>query len=137
MVLSIIAWILIGVVIAWMTSVLWQHPQGCIMDGIISVLGVVAGVIVYGAIVGSDQLLELDFFSIVAGVVTAFVALAITRAVREDVEAETEPADQAEGWEHEEAPPEPEKPLSERDPEDVGEGTLPEHTEEETPPPRV
>jgi hypothetical protein len=58
------------------------------------------------------------------------VALAVVRAWRTDVEAETEPAEEAAGWEPEDAPPAPKEPLSEREPEDVGEGTLP---EEETP----
>lgn len=138
MVLSVIAWILIGAFIAWLTGVLWSHKQGCIMDGLVAIVGALAGTIVYGAIVGSAELIELTFFSILAGVVTGFLALAVVRAVERDIEAETEPAAEAEGWEREDAPPAPEKPLSERDPEDVGEGTLPEDTEsEEKPPPRV
>jgi uncharacterized membrane protein YeaQ/YmgE (transglycosylase-associated protein family) len=138
--MSIIVWILIGAVIAWITSVLWRHPHGCVMDGVISVVGVIAGVLVYGAIVGSAELIEVNIFSILAGVVVAFVALAITRAVRRDVEAETEPSgEQAAGWEAEEAAPAPDKPLSERDPEDVGEARLPDEKppserETETPP---
>lgn len=141
MVWSIIIWVLLGAVIAWATSVLWRHPHGCIMDGIISVLGMIAGVIVYGAAVGSPELFEVTIFSIIAGVATAFVSLAIVRAVRRDLEAETEPsAEQAAGWEREEAPPEPEEPLSEREPEDLGEGRLPgevppsEREEPRTPP---
>ncbi len=125
MAVSIIAWILIGAFLAWITGVLWSHKQGCIMDGVVAIAGVFAGTIVYGAIVGSEQLIELTFFSILAGVVTGFAALAIVRAVERDVEAETEPsAEEAAGWESEEAPPELDEPPSEREPEDLGEGGL-------------
>jgi uncharacterized membrane protein YeaQ/YmgE (transglycosylase-associated protein family) len=128
MVWSIIIWLLLGAVFAWITSVVWRHPHGCIMDGAISVTGMIAGVLIYGAVVGSAQLLEVTGFSILAGVVTAFIALAVTRAVRRDVEAETKPLEKAEGWEREDAPPEPEEPLSEREPEELGEGS-PEESE--------
>lgn len=138
MVWSIIIWILLGAVIAWITSVLWRHPHGCIMDGLISVVAMVTGVILYGAIVGSAELLELTVFSLVSGVALALIALAVARAWRRDVEAETEPLEEAEGWEREDAPPAPDEPLSEREPEDIGEGTLPEDTPEGgTPPPRA
>ena len=137
MVWSIIIWLLLGAVFAWIASVVWRHPHGCIMDGLISVLGMFAGVIIYGAVVGSPELLEVTGFSILSGVIMAFVALAVTRAVRREVEAETEPsAEEAMGWEAEDAPPEPEEPLSEREPEELGEGTLPEgapEPPEETP----
>jgi len=122
MVWSIIIWLLLGALVAWITSTLWRHPQGCMMDGLVSVVGMVTGVILYGAIVGSAELLELNIFSLLSGVAVAFLALAAVRAWRRDVQAETEPLENAEGWEPEEAPPKPDKPLSERDPEDVGEG---------------
>ncbi|MFW5866812.1 MAG: hypothetical protein ACOCX2_03285 [Armatimonadota bacterium] len=126
MVVSIIVWLLVAAVIAWITGVLWRHPQGCMMDGMISVLAMLTGWVIYGAIVGSPQLLELSIFSLLSGIVLAVIALAVVRAWRLDEEAQTRPVEEAEGWEAEDARPRADKPLSERDPEDVGEGRLPE-----------
>jgi len=125
MVVSVIVWLLVAVVIAWITSVLWQHPQGCIMDGVISVIAMFTGWVIYGAVVGSSQLLDLSFFSLLSGIVLAFIALAVVRAVRTEEESETEPLRTPEGWEPEDAPPAPKEGLSKRRPEDVGEGRLP------------
>ncbi|MFO8079388.1 MAG: hypothetical protein R6V07_03680 [Armatimonadota bacterium] len=127
---SIFAWLLIGAFLGWITSVLWRHPQGCMMDGVVAIVAMIAGALIYGAIVGSEQLIELTGMSLLAGVLLAVIALAVVRGWRTDVEAETEPADEAAGWEPEDAPPAPTEPLSEREPEDVGKGTMP---EEETP----
>ncbi|MFW6438109.1 MAG: GlsB/YeaQ/YmgE family stress response membrane protein [Armatimonadota bacterium] len=125
MVVSIIVWLLVAAVIAWITSILWQHPHGCIMDGAIAVVGMFAGWAIYGAVVGTPQLLELSFFSLLSGIALAVIALAVARAWRREEEAETEPLERVEGWEREDARPRPEKPLSEREPEEVGEGRLP------------
>lgn len=133
MVISIISWVLIGAFIGWLSSVLWQHPQGCIMDGIVSVVAMLTGVILYGAIAGGPELVELSVFSFISGALLAVLALAVVRAWRTDVEARTVPADEAVGWEPEEAPPAPEEPLSEQAPEDVGQGTLPRDVQEDEP----
>jgi uncharacterized membrane protein YeaQ/YmgE (transglycosylase-associated protein family) len=109
MVWSLVVWALIGAFVGWLTSVLWRHPQGCIMDGAVAVVAMVAGAIIYGAIVGSPQLLELTLFSLLSGVLLALVALTVVRAWRTDVEARTKPAAEAMGWEREEAPPAPEE----------------------------
>jgi uncharacterized membrane protein YeaQ/YmgE (transglycosylase-associated protein family) len=107
MVVSIIVWVLVGAFIGWITSVLWKHPQGCIMDGIIAVLAMVAGVIIYGAIAGPGELLDLSVFSLLAGAVLAIIALAVVRGWRTGVEARTVPPGEAEGWEHGDAAPTP------------------------------
>jgi uncharacterized membrane protein YeaQ/YmgE (transglycosylase-associated protein family) len=107
MVVSIIVWVLVGAFIGWITSVLWKHPQGCIMDGIIAVLAMVAGVIIYGAIAGPGELLDLGVFSLLSGAALAIIALAIVRGWRTGVEARTVPPGEAEGWEHEGAAPTP------------------------------
>jgi|LSQX01.1.fsa_nt_gb uncharacterized membrane protein YeaQ/YmgE (transglycosylase-associated protein family) len=113
MVVSIIVWVLVGAFIGWITSVLWKHPQGCIMDGIIAVLAMVAGVIIYGAIAGPGELLDLSVFSLLAGAVLAIIALAIVRGWRTDEEARTAPPGEAEGWEAEDAAPAPRRHLRE------------------------
>lgn len=127
---SIFAWLLIGAVLGWIASILWRHPQGCVMDGAVAIAAMVAGALIYGAVVGTPQLIALTPMSLLAGVLLGIIALAIVRAWRTDVEAETLPRGEAAGWEPEDAPPAPKQPLSEREPEEVGEGTRP---EEETP----
>ncbi|HCA46121.1 MAG TPA: hypothetical protein DEP45_01830 [Armatimonadetes bacterium] len=114
MVVSIIVWVLIGACIGWITSVLWKHPQGCVMDGIIAVLAMIAGAIIYGAIAGPGELLDLGVFSLLSGIVLAFIALAVARGWRTDVEARTVPPGEAEGWEPEDAPPAPTRHLREQ-----------------------
>ena len=127
---SIFAWLLIGAFLGWIANVLWRHPQGCVMDGLVAIVAVFAGVIIYGAIVGPPELLNLTPLSLFAGVFVALIALAVVRAWRTDVEAETVELEEVEGWEPEDAPPAPEEPLSERESEDAGEGRV---SEEEMP----
>ncbi len=129
MVWSLIVWIVVGVIVAWFTGIVWKHPQGCLMDGSIAILGALAGVIVYGAIAGPDTLLDVSWISLVIGILTAVLALAISRALGKTDSpgevVETRDPEEAMGVEPEDAPPKPEKPLSEQPPDELGQGELP------------
>jgi len=118
MVLGLISWALLAAFVAWITGVLWRHPQGCIWDGAISVVGMFAGVIIYGVVMGGEHLLELHVFSVLAGVLTALLALAVSRGFQTEEEAVVRRTLCAPtGWEEEEAPPRPTQTLSEIEPE--------------------
>lgn len=98
-------------------SVLWRHPQGCLWDGAIGVIGALVGVLAYDAAAGEENLLVVSGFSVLAGIAGAMVAIAIARGVRRsEMAEETAPSSgEAAGWEAEDAPPAPEEPLSERE----------------------
>ena len=81
-----IGWILIGAIVAWLVNILWRHPQGCVWDGAVAIVGALTGAIVYGAIAGVDRLLAIDIFSLIAAVLVALLALAVTRAFRPEEE---------------------------------------------------
>jgi uncharacterized membrane protein YeaQ/YmgE (transglycosylase-associated protein family) len=137
MVMWFVGWLLIGAFVGWLTSVLWRNPQGCIWDGAIAIAGMLAGMVVYGVAVGSPELLELDIFGVIAGVLTALVALAIARALSGGHEGArvVEPGTpHATGWEPEDAYPAPKRPLSERPKDEPGQSEVSETEREEDPP---
>ena len=140
MAVSFIIWVLIALVVAWFMSLIWSNPQGCIWDGGISIVAALTGVIVFGAITGPEQLLEINIFSLLAGIITALIALAVVRGVGRSEEPartdETTHPGEPMGVEKEAEEPLAEEPLSERPPEELGEVGAPpdeESTMEEDP----
>lgn len=73
--MSIIAWIILGLIAGWLASKLWQgHGSGLLMNLILGVVGAFVGGFLFSA-VGGSGVTGFNLWSLVVAVIGAVVVL--------------------------------------------------------------
>ncbi len=80
--MSIIAWLLVGLVAGWIANMVMSSGAGnLVADLIIGVVGAIAGGFIMGAITGRDFLSGFNIESVLVSILGAIVVIAIYRLV--------------------------------------------------------
>jgi uncharacterized membrane protein YeaQ/YmgE (transglycosylase-associated protein family) len=77
--MSIIAWIVIGLLAGWLAGMVMHGGYGLIGDLILGVLGAIIGGWVTGLIFGRDMVTGFNIETLVVAVIGAIVLIAISR----------------------------------------------------------
>jgi uncharacterized membrane protein YeaQ/YmgE (transglycosylase-associated protein family) len=77
--MSIIAWIVIGLLAGWLAGMIMHGGYGLIGDLILGVLGAIIGGWVTGLVFGRDMVTGFNIETLVVAVVGAIVLIAISR----------------------------------------------------------
>jgi len=77
--MSIIAWIVIGLIAGWLAGMIMHGGYGLIGDLILGVLGAIIGGWVTGLVFGRDMVTGFNIETLVVAVVGAIVLIAISR----------------------------------------------------------
>jgi uncharacterized membrane protein YeaQ/YmgE (transglycosylase-associated protein family) len=77
--MSIIAWIVIGLLAGWLAGMVMHGGYGLIGDLILGVLGAIIGGWVTGLVFGRDMVTGFNIETLVVAVVGAIVLIAISR----------------------------------------------------------
>jgi uncharacterized membrane protein YeaQ/YmgE (transglycosylase-associated protein family) len=77
--MSIIAWIVIGLLAGWLAGMVMHGGYGLIGDLILGVLGAIIGGWVTGLVFGRDMVTGFNIETLVVAVIGAIVLIAISR----------------------------------------------------------
>jgi uncharacterized membrane protein YeaQ/YmgE (transglycosylase-associated protein family) len=78
--MSIIAWIVLGLIAGWLAGVIMRGGgYGIIGDIILGIVGAIIGGWVTGAVLGSDMVNGFNLQSVIVAVIGAIVLIAISR----------------------------------------------------------
>ena len=77
--MSIIAWIVIGLIAGWLAGMIMHGGYGLIGDLILGILGAIVGGWLTGLILGRDMVTGFNIETLVVAVIGAVVLIAISR----------------------------------------------------------
>jgi uncharacterized membrane protein YeaQ/YmgE (transglycosylase-associated protein family) len=77
--MSIIAWIVIGLIAGWLAGMIMHGGYGLIGDLILGILGAIIGGWLTGLVLGRDMVTGFNIETLVVAVVGAIVLIAISR----------------------------------------------------------
>ena len=77
--MSIIAWIVIGLIAGWLAGMIMHGGYGLIGDLILGILGAIIGGWVTGLVLGRDMVTGFNIETLVVAVIGAIVLIAISR----------------------------------------------------------
>jgi uncharacterized membrane protein YeaQ/YmgE (transglycosylase-associated protein family) len=77
--MSIIAWIVIGLLAGWIAGMIMKGGYGLIGDLVLGILGAIIGGWVTGLVLGRDMVTGFNIETLVVAIVGAIVLIAISR----------------------------------------------------------
>jgi uncharacterized membrane protein YeaQ/YmgE (transglycosylase-associated protein family) len=77
--MSIIAWIVIGLIAGWLAGMIMHGGYGLIGDLVLGILGAIIGGWVTGLVLGRDMVTGFNIETLVVAVIGAIVLIAISR----------------------------------------------------------
>ena len=77
--MSIIAWIVIGLIAGWLAGTIMHGGYGLIGDLILGILGAIIGGWLTGLVLGRDMVTGFNIETLVVAVIGAIVLIAISR----------------------------------------------------------
>ena len=79
--MSIIGWIIVGLIAGWLASLLMRGGYGLIGDLIVGIVGAIIGGFLAGIVLGGDYVAGFNLATIVVSVIGAVILIAILRMV--------------------------------------------------------
>jgi uncharacterized membrane protein YeaQ/YmgE (transglycosylase-associated protein family) len=79
--MSLLGWIILGGLAGWLASALMHHPEGCLMNVVIGIVGAVLGGFVFH-LLGGVGITGFNLWSFVVAVVGAVLLLALVQGLR-------------------------------------------------------
>ncbi len=79
--MSIIAWLVIGLLAGWIASMIMRSGYGLIGDLVLGVIGAIVGGFLAGMIFGGDYTTGINVTTLITAIVGAIIVIAIARLV--------------------------------------------------------
>ena len=79
--MSIIAWLVVGLLAGWIASMVMRSGYGLIGDLVLGVIGAIVGGFLAGMLFGGDYTTGINLTTILTAVVGAIIVIAIARLV--------------------------------------------------------
>lgn len=79
--MSIIAWLVVGLLAGWIASMIMKSGFGLIGDLVLGVIGAIVGGFLAGMFFGGDYTTGINFTTIITAIIGAIIVIAIARLV--------------------------------------------------------
>lgn len=79
--MSIIAWLVVGLVAGWLAGLVMKTKGGLIMDLVVGVVGALVGGFLAGILFGGDYLSGINITTIIVAFIGAIVLVLLLRAL--------------------------------------------------------
>ncbi|HET9015892.1 MAG TPA: GlsB/YeaQ/YmgE family stress response membrane protein [Thermomicrobiaceae bacterium] len=80
--MSIIGWVIIGLIAGWLASLILHHHESWWADIILGVIGALVGGFIYGLVTGRNFVAHFNVGTLIVAVIGAIVVEAIWGAIR-------------------------------------------------------
>ena len=80
--MSIIGWIIIGLLAGWIAGMIMHRGEGFLGDIIVGIVGALVGGFIYGLVTGSNFVAHFNLGTLLVAVIGAIVVLFIWGAIR-------------------------------------------------------